>query len=255
MKRNIISISVLFCLLASAVFAAADRASAQNNSLFSAQPVAVNNSLVAAQQQPQQQSQQQPQQQQGMTLADASWTYQTPTDRKPIQVNDIVKVSVSVKSQMTSTGTIDRKKTGYSDWKLTDWIKIYQGGSLGTVGGSNGQSPYGAPEIRGDLDSQMQAHGNLQTADKLSFVISCHIVDKRPNGNLVLEGNWSVSDNDDKWEYSLSGECRAEDIKDGNTIVSDTIADLRIIKREAGDVRDSYRRGWALQWLDKWQPF
>ena len=89
----------------------------------------------------------------------------------------------------------------------------------------------------------------------MSFVISCHIVDKRPNGNLVLEGTWSVSDNEEKWEYSLSGECRPEDIGKGNTIVSDTIADLRIIRQEAGHVRDSYRRGWMLQWLDKWQPF
>ena len=40
-----------------------------------------------------------------------------------------------------------------------------------------------------------------------------------------------------------------------NTVLSENVADMRIVKRETGHVRDGYRRGWALEWLDKWQPF
>ncbi len=228
---------------------AAGPADAQNNSLYAAaqqQPAPVNNSLAGRSAQ---------QQNAGLSLAEASWTFQSPADRKTYEVNDIVKVTVSVKSQMTSSGQIDRKKTGYSDWKLTDWIKIYPGWNLGENGGTTGQPNYGTPEVRGDLDSKLQAQGNLQTKDMMSFIISCHVVDKRPNGNLVVEGTWSVSDNEEKWEYSLSGECRPDDVGKGNTVISDTIADLRIIRKEAGHVRDSYRRGWLLEWMDKWQPF
>jgi len=189
-----------------------------------------------------------------LTLAETSWTYQAPAEPKVVRLNDIVKVTVSVKSTMTSTGSIDRKKTGHGALTLTSWLKFY-GGNLGENGGTNGQPPYGTPEIRGDIDSQLQANGNLQTQDKMSFTISCRIVDKRPNGNCLLEGTWSVRDNEENWEYALSGEIRPEDIKPDNSILSDTIADLKIIRREAGHVRDSYRRGWALEWLDKWQPF
>jgi flagellar L-ring protein precursor FlgH len=190
-----------------------------------------------------------------LTLADSSWTFQSPTDTvKKAQLNDIVKVTVSVKSQMTSQGKIDRSKTGFGDLKLTSWIKFY-GGNLGEVGGQNGQAPYGTPEVRGDINNQLQAKGDLETADVLSFVISCRIVDKRPNGNLVLEGRTKVENNEENWEYSLTGEVRPEDIKPDNSIISDTIVDMHVKKREAGHVRDSYRRGWALEWLDKWMPF
>jgi flagellar L-ring protein precursor FlgH len=206
--------------------------------MFGGRAAAQNNSLYAAQEQ-----------RVAMTLADTSWTYQAPAEAKLARLNDIVKVTVSVKSQMTSQGTIDRKKLGHGDLKLTSWLKFY-GGNLGENGNS-----YGTPEIRGDIDNQLQAQGNLQTQDKMSFTISCRIVDMRPNGNCVLEGTWNVSDNEEHWEYSLSGEVRPQDIKPDNSVVSDTIADLKIIKREAGHVRDSYRRGWALEWLDKWQPF
>jgi flagellar L-ring protein precursor FlgH len=248
MQRNITFILILANVAAVAL--AASTASAQNNSLYAASqqlPPAPNNSLAGPQQQQSHQV--------GMTLADSSWTYQSLVDRKTFDINDIVKVSVKVNSTLTSSGKIDRKKTGYSDWKLTDWIKFYPGVNLGENGGTGGQPPYGTPEVRGDLDSKLNAQGDLQTRDSMTFTISCHIVDRRPNGNLVIEGTWSVSDNEEKWEYSLSGECRPEDVKPDNSIISDTIADLKVIRREAGHVRDSYRRGWALEWLDKWQPF
>jgi len=251
------ALAVGVMLGAGTLYSGSGRAAAQNNSLFaaeqqqdakpSAEPsrtamrpaVASRAAALPAETSPV-----------SMTLADTSWTYQAPTDvKKTVQLNDIVKVTVSVKSQMTSQGTIDRKKLGHGDLKLTSWIKFY-GGNLG-----EDKQAYGTPEVRGDIDNQLQANGNLQTADKLSFVISCRIVDKRPNGNCVLEGTWNVSNNEEHWEYSLSGEVRPEDIKPDNSIISDTIADLKIIKREAGHVRDSYRRGWALEWLDKWQPF
>jgi flagellar L-ring protein precursor FlgH len=248
MHRNFIFVLVPAIIVA-AVWLSASPASAQNNSLYVTEqrfPAATNNSLAGPQQQPRQA---------GMCLADSSWTYQSPVDRKTYEINDIVKVSVKVNSTLTSIGQIDRKKTGYSDWKLTDWIKLYPGVNLGENGGTSGQPNYGTPEVRGDLDSKLNAQGNLQTRDSMTFTISCHVVDRRPNGNLVIEGTWSVSDNEEKWEYSLSGECRPEDVKPDNSLISDTIADLKIIRREAGHVRDSYRRGWALEWLDKWQPF
>ena len=223
-------------VLAVAVMLGGGHAAAQNNSLYGAESQRAPTSPAETTRV-------------SMTLADASWTYQAPAEPKVARLNDIVKVTVSVKSQMTSQGSIDRKKLGHGDLKLTSWIKFY-GGNLG-----EDKQAYGTPEVRGDIDNQLQANGNLQTADKLSFVISCRIVDKRPNGNCVLEGTWNVSNNEEHWEYSLSGEVRPEDIKPDNSIISDTIADLKIIKREAGHVRDSYRRGWALEWLDKWQPF
>jgi flagellar L-ring protein precursor FlgH len=226
--KNQVKCFVNSSLLAAGVVLAAGvpQAAAQNNSLYAAET-----------------------QRNSMTLAEASWTYQAPAEPRVVRVNDIVKVTVSVKSTLASQGKIDRKKQGYGDLKLAQWIKFY-GWNLG-----QDKQNYGTPEIRGEVDNKLQSQGDLQTTDKLSFVISCRIIDRRPNGNCLLEGTWSIRDNEENWEFSLSGEVRPEDIKPDNSILSDTIADLKIVKREAGHVRDSYRRGWALEWLDKWQPF
>ena len=71
----------------------------------------------------------------------------------------------------------------------------------------------GPPHIRGEIDNKLQAHGQLQTTDKLSFNIACEVVDIRPNGNLVLEGHRSIKNNEEVWEFLLSGETRPESIK------------------------------------------
>jgi len=81
------------------------------------------------------------------------------------------------------------------------------------------------------------------------------LVDKRPNALLVVEGRRTITNNHEVWEQSLTGVVRPEDVLPNNSVLSENVAELRITKREAGHVRDGYRRGWMLQWLDKYQPF
>ena len=184
-----------------------------------------------------------------LTLNENSWTYQPPEQPRTLKLHDLVTVVVSEKSSIMSDGKIDRKKKGYQDWLLSAWIKMYNG-NLGEDAQANGQ-----PHIRGEIDNKLQAEGNLQVQDSLSFSIACSIVDIRPNGNIVLEGHSTIKSNEEVWDYSVSGETRADAIKPNNTVVSQDVANMQIVKKETGHVRDSYRRGWALEFLDKWQPF
>ena len=72
------------------------------------------------------------------------------------------------------------------------------------------------------------------------------MVDIRPNGNLILEGHRSIKNNEEVWDYSLTGEIRSDDVKPNNTVLSENVAALCINKREqGGHVRDSYRRAGA----------
>ena len=184
-----------------------------------------------------------------MTLSECSWIYQNPEEPKVIKLQTLVTVVVSETATMVSDGSMDRKKTGYGDLALPNWIKFY-GTHLGADKQLNGE-----PHIRGEIDNKLQSQGDLQTKDTLKFKIACRVVDIRPNGNLLMEGSRQIRNNEENWEYSLSGEIRADSILPNNTVLSENVADLKISKREAGHVRDSYSRGWMLEWLDKWQPF
>ena len=79
--------------------------------------------------------------------------------------------------------------------------------------------------------------------------------DTHVSHHAVIEGRTTIKNNEDTWEYSLGGEIRAEDVLPNNTVLSQNVSNMRLVKREEGHVRDGYRRGWFLQWLDKYQPF
>ena len=133
--------------------------------------------------------------------------------------------------------------------KLSDWVLL-----KGLTAVPDPQSE-GEPKIKGSVDNKFRSEATLETRDSIKFKIACTVVDIRPNGNLVIEGHRLMQNNEETWEYALSGEIRAEDILPNNTVLSENVAGLRVHKREEGHVRDGYRRGWLLEVLDRWQPF
>jgi flagellar L-ring protein precursor FlgH len=185
----------------------------------------------------------------GLTLERASWTYQRVAEPHVIGLNDQITVWVQNKSVFINDGQMDRKKNGYGSLTLPNWI-LFKGLSVIPDPQSAGD-----PKIRGEVDNKLRSTANLETREQMEFKITCTVVDIRPNGILVIEGTNSVKNNDEVSNYSLTGEIRKEDIKPDNSVLSSSIAHLRINKYEEGHVRDGYRRGWLLKWLDKYQPF
>lgn len=170
---------------------------------------------------------------------------------RTLKLNDIVIVTVDEKSQVLSEGEMDRRKNASLKAALKDWI-IFSPHSFGIR--PDPQSA-GEPKIDGQWDNKYRAEADFEARDAMKFSIAARIVDIRPNGTLVVEGRRVIKHNEDTWEYFLIGVIRPEDIKPNNTIESEKIAELHLWKRESGHVRDGYRRGWLMEWLDHFQPF
>ncbi len=193
-----------------------------------------------------------PQERRPLTMAESSWTYQHVMEPKQlIKLHDLVTVSVKEKSQMMTNGKMDQRKTIQQLAALTNWIQFHGVTHLA----AENPSSQDQPQIGGTVNNQYQAQANLQEKDSLEFNIACEVVDLRPNGTLVVEGHRKIQVNDEEWEFSLSGVLRAEDLMPNNLVQSEKIADLRILKRQAGHSRDGIRRGWLGKLLDQYQAF
>lgn len=184
-----------------------------------------------------------------LSARDVSFHWSEAEPPKEFQLHDIVTVLVDYKSQVISEGEMDRKKKADGKLSLSDWI-VFDGWALRP----DPQTP-GDPKVAGQVENKYRAEGSLEARDSMKLRIACTVVDKRPNGHLVIEGHYSIENNNEKWEMSLGGTVRPGDILPDNTVLSENVAGIRINKREAGHVRDGYRRGWMLRWLDKYQPF
>lgn len=187
-----------------------------------------------------------------VTLQNGSFIFrEVPLEQqaRELQKRDIITVLVDYRTQMTSEGDAQTRKTNLLTARLAEWIR-FDGKSLKPAPMADGD-----PSISGTLNDQYRAQAEVELRDSLSFRIAAMIVDIQPNGNLVIEANWYVQSNDENWRISLTGIVRREAILPDRTVTSDAIHDLRIVKEELGQVRDGYARGWFRAWYEKFKPF
>ncbi len=218
---------IIAAVAAMTIFAGSQRATAQSASIFG--PPSERNAPL--------------------TLANSSWTYQAPMQPKEIKVQDVLTVIVNYKSQVISEGETDRKKKASFKASIKDWV-LLKNWSLIPDPQSEGE-----PTVDAQWDNKMKSEGSFESRDAMEFKIACTVVDVRPNGILVLEGHRTIRNNDEVWDLSLTGNVRPQDVLSNNSVLSENVSDLNIFKREAGSVRDSYRRGWMMKWLDTYQLF
>jgi flagellar L-ring protein FlgH len=183
-------------------------------------------------------------------LDGGSWTYLPPSLPRQIKMYDRVTVRVDELATMIQDGEIDRRKVANYSAVLTDWI-----GLIGLKAIKPNAQADGDQKVAGKLNQLYRAEGGLEARESLTLNIACTVADIRPNGDLVLEGHKQIRINDDVWEVSLAGICRHQDVGPDNVILSRNIVNMKLDKRERGHVRDSYRRGWFVRWLDEFHPF
>ena len=168
---------------------------------------------------------------------------------RQLQEQDIITVIVDFNSRFLSEGDAESRKTANLSAILADWIR-FDDLSLKPAPQSDGD-----PTVTGTLNSQYRAESDVELRDQLTFRIAARIVEIRPNGNLVIEGHLNIRNNEEHWRISISGEVRREAIQADRTVNSDAIFGLDIYKKEIGQVRDGYARGWLGQFYDRYKPF
>jgi flagellar L-ring protein precursor FlgH len=179
-----------------------------------------------------------------------SW-YEVPLPPvKEAKENDIVTIRVDMGSRFNSDAQMQRRKTSSYDAVLKDWVFLQ-----GLRGVYPDPQTRGEPRVRGEMNETYRALGDLDSTESLRFEIAAKVASVLPNGTLVIEARNEVEVNDERWLIALTGVVRREDIQPGNLVLSKDIADMRIKKRELGQVYDSYKRGWARRWLDTFAPF
>lgn len=184
-----------------------------------------------------------------VSLNDASWTYQAALPLRSFRLNDVVTIRVDEITRMMAEGSAEARKRTLYEAILSDWIRI-QDFRLRPDPQANGD-----PSVSTESNSNYRAESTVESRESMTFNIAATVVDIRPNGNLLLEAKKTIRVNDNLWETSLSGLCRAQDIGPDNVVLSKDVIELEIHKEDRGHLRDGYKRGWFQRWFDRLQPF
>jgi len=182
-------------------------------------------------------------------LSGASWTYQPAPPTRVFRVNDVVTIRVDEITRVAAEGRAEQRKRTLYEAIITDWVRLTDFRLIPDP------QTEGDPSLGTESTSNYLADSNIESRESMAFNIAAKVVDVRPNGNMVLEARKLIRVNDNLWETSLTGICRAADIAPDNIILSKDLIDLEIIKQDRGHLRDTYSRGWFQRWLDRLQPF
>jgi len=184
-----------------------------------------------------------------IAMRGVSWTYQPAPPLRQFHVQDIVTIRVDEISRTMAEGDAQKRRNSLFSAVLSDWIKITRAGIVPDPMAD------GDPTVASQSQSNFRAEASIESRESFTFSTAARIVDIRPNGNLVLEAREKFRHNDNLWETTLSGICRAQDVGPDNVVLSGDLIDLEIQKEDQGYIRDGYRRGWFQRFFDHVKPF
>lgn len=98
--------------------------------------------------------------------------------------------------------------------------------------------------------------GDSAQSNKLEGKITVSVLQRLPNGNLVVGGEKQLALNQGSEFVRLEGVVRPVDIRTDNTVTSDRIANARVTYAGRGALADANAQGWALRFFNSpWMPF
>ena len=168
---------------------------------------------------------------------------------KAHRVGDIVTIKIVENSKATNKATTKTDRTTATSVGLTELFVLENK----FPSGSNFFNPFSP--VTSEYGNQFDGSGSTARSGALTAYISARIVQVKPNGNLIIEGNREVRVNHENQIITLTGEVRPRDITPDNIVQSTYIADARISYSGSGVLNDQQRPGWLARILDNIWPF
>lgn len=97
--------------------------------------------------------------------------------------------------------------------------------------------------------------GEVNRSEAINTDIAAMIIQKLPNGNLVIKGSQQILVDNEMREMNVQGIIRPEDIASDNSITHDKIADARITYGGKGESSDIQAPRYGQQLMDIISPF
>ena len=110
----------------------------------------------------------------------------------------------------------------------------------------------GAPVFGGSLsgDNSFEGSGASSQSNSLVGDITVTVVERLPNGNLVIRGEKWVTLNQGREFIQLAGIIRPSDIETDNTLLSTRIANAQITYSSKGVLAAANKMGWAARFFN-----
>lgn len=164
-------------------------------------------------------------------------------DHRARQVGDIVTVQITERVSASQTSTSELNKSG----------SISAGVSAipGIAGNSFGA---GRADLAGNSENKSTGKGANANTNEFSGTITAVVTAVLPNGHLLISGEKQVGVNANVDVLRFHGQVDPRSIRQGNTVPSTNVANVRVEQRGRGAVADAHGIGWLSRFFLNLSP-
>lgn len=153
-------------------------------------------------------------------------------DHKARLVGDSLTIIINESSRATRTGSSNNSKSGETDLAAGTGIFHF----LAAAGASSSDS--------------FQSSGNISNSNSVTGRITVQVTEVKPNGNLVVSGTQTITQNKDVHKIVITGVVRPDDVTRDNTVLSSYVADAELTFDGKGPITEKQRQGILTQILN-----
>lgn len=155
-------------------------------------------------------------------------------DARASQVGDLVTIAISEQASALTSGTLTQSRASDSDSAVSHLF-----------------GPLGAGAALPNLlthssDSSLDGQASTGRQMNVTAVVTAHVVEVMPNGNLIVEGTKEISVNAERQLVWIRGVVRQADLRTDNSVSSNRVALMDLRVNGKGVVNAAIRRPNAL---------
>lgn len=171
-------------------------------------------------------------------------------DQRASRIGDILTVEIEIDDSAELSNSSNRQREGSTSAGVSNFFGLEQ------VAGQIFNSAFDPSNlISADAESEHRGTGAINREEKIELTVAAVIVDRLPNGNLVIAGRQEVRINGELRELTVSGLIRPEDVTADNKINHTQIAEARISYGGRGTISAVQRPNWGQRTADAISPW
>lgn len=171
-------------------------------------------------------------------------------DQRASRIGDIITVEIEIDDSAALSNSSNRQRSGSTSAGVSNFFGLET--AVGEV--LNGAFDP-SNMVSAESDSSHNGTGAINRQEKIELTVAAVIVDRLPNGNLVLAGRQEVRINGELRELTVSGIIRPEDVTANNRINHTQIAEARISYGGRGSISAVQRPNWGQRIGDAITPW
>ena len=164
-------------------------------------------------------------------------------DHRARLVGDIVTVQIVERVSASQKSSSELDKTG----AVAAGVTAIPGIAGNSFGG-------GRAELAGSSSNKSAGKGTNENTNDFSGTITAVVTGVLPNGHLLISGEKQVGVNSNVDVLRFYGQVDPQSIRQGNTVASTAIANVRVEQRGRGAVADAHGLGWLSRFFLNLSP-